>query len=155
MSPAAPFTSFAGHMTALITSFRRDGTAVDTPVHIAFDGDRAFIRTYEAAWKTKRLRRRPEAELWHSSNGREPAIAGLLTPNRARRTGRPLRVRAVELHGADERLAATSIRRRYPVLHRLLIPLMHRSMRTRTVHFELVATADGVPETPDVETTGA
>jgi len=39
--------------TILLTTYKRDGTAVGTPVSIAFDGDRAFFRSYDKAWKTK------------------------------------------------------------------------------------------------------
>ena len=42
--------------TVLLTTFKRDGTPVATPVSIAFDGDRAFFRSYQKAWKTKRIR---------------------------------------------------------------------------------------------------
>lgn len=155
MSATRPITTFAGEQTVLITSFRRDGTPVDTPVHIAFEGDRAFVRSYEAAWKTKRLRRRPAAELWHATHGAEPALVGLLTPGRTRRTGRPLPVRAVELRGTGERPAITALRRRYPFLHGVVIPLMHRVKRTRTVHFELVATAGEVARASRVLAGGA
>jgi hypothetical protein len=44
--------------TILLTTYKRDGTAVGTPVSIAFDGDRAFFRSYSKAWKTRRLRNR-------------------------------------------------------------------------------------------------
>jgi hypothetical protein len=45
--------------TILLTTYKRDGTPVDTPVSIAFDGDRAFFRSYDQAWETKRLRNNP------------------------------------------------------------------------------------------------
>ena len=37
--------------TILLTTYKRDGTAVGTPVSIAFDGDRAFFRSYDKAWR--------------------------------------------------------------------------------------------------------
>jgi PPOX class probable F420-dependent enzyme len=43
--------------TILLTTYKRDGTPVATPVSIAFDGDRAFFRTWHTAHKTKRLRK--------------------------------------------------------------------------------------------------
>src|SRR5437868_5059812 len=46
--------------TILLTTFKRDGAPVATPVSIAFDHDRAFFRSYDKAWKTQRLR---EAEI--------------------------------------------------------------------------------------------
>src|SRR6266545_4115879 len=48
--------------TILLTTYKRDGTPVATPVSIAFDGDRAFFRTYHKAGKTKRLRNNPQLE---------------------------------------------------------------------------------------------
>src|ERR1700749_3372156 len=45
--------------TILLTTYKRDGTPVATPVSIAFDGGRAFFRSYDPAWKTRRLRRNP------------------------------------------------------------------------------------------------
>jgi PPOX class probable F420-dependent enzyme len=47
----------------LLTTYRRDGTPVGTPVHIAVDGDRAFVRTWDTAWKLKRIRNNPEVEV--------------------------------------------------------------------------------------------
>ena len=35
--------------TILLTTYKRDGTPVGTPVSIAFDGDRAFFRSYDKA----------------------------------------------------------------------------------------------------------
>jgi uncharacterized protein len=53
--------------TILLTTYKRDGTAVDTPVSIAFDGDRAFFRSYDKAWKTKRLRHDPRVRAARST----------------------------------------------------------------------------------------
>jgi len=48
--------------TILLTTCKRDGTGVATPVSVAFDGERAFFRSYDKAWKTKRLRRDPAVQ---------------------------------------------------------------------------------------------
>ena len=42
--------------TILLTTYKRDGTPVATPVSVAFDGGRAFFRSYDQAWKTRRRR---------------------------------------------------------------------------------------------------
>ena len=47
----------------LLTTYRRDGTPVGTPVSIAVDGDQAFVRTWDTAWKVKRIRNNPEVEV--------------------------------------------------------------------------------------------
>ena|SRR5207237_10447300 len=125
--------------TVILTTYRRDGTPVDTPVHVATDRDRAFVRTYEKAYKFKRLRRRPEAELWLASNGRAPATVALLRPKEARRVGSPVHVHVKELQGEESRLAAAALARKYPLLQGVLIPLSHRLWRTRTVNLELTA----------------
>ena len=55
--------------TVLLTTYKRDGTAVATPVSIAFAGDRAFFRTYDKAWKAKRLRHNQNVEVAPSTGG--------------------------------------------------------------------------------------
>lgn len=131
--------TLAGQKTVLITTYRRDGREVDTPVHIAVEDGRTFIRTYEKALKTKRLRRNPQAVVWRATNGTAPAPIALLAPKRVRRTGEGPRVHARELAGDDARAAGRALARKYPLLQGLLIPTLHRYLyRTTTVHFELM-----------------
>lgn len=40
-----------------LTTFRKDGTGVATPVWYAVDGDELYVWTREDSWKVKRLRR--------------------------------------------------------------------------------------------------
>ncbi|MCV7079036.1 PPOX class F420-dependent oxidoreductase [Mycobacterium szulgai] len=47
---------------ALLRTFRRDGTPVDTPIWFGFEGDALLFRT-KVGPKTKRLTNRPEVEL--------------------------------------------------------------------------------------------
>jgi PPOX class probable F420-dependent enzyme len=60
--PAASATSleerFPGKYVSLAT-FRRDGSAVATPVWFAIEGERLLIRTESQSWKVKRIRRNP------------------------------------------------------------------------------------------------
>jgi hypothetical protein len=46
---AGDLERFLKSKTALLTSFRRDGAAVGTPVMIAIEGSRAFVRTFDKA----------------------------------------------------------------------------------------------------------
>jgi uncharacterized protein len=110
--------------TILLTTYKRDGTPVATPVSIAFAGDRAFFRSYDKAWKTKRLRNNPQVEVAAST------LRG--TP-----TGPPVHAQATLLNGAQARTAAQALTRRHRVLQGLLVPLAHRLMRYRTMHYEL------------------
>jgi PPOX class probable F420-dependent enzyme len=111
--------------TILLTTYKRDGAAVSTPVSIAFDGDRAFFRSYDKTWKTKRLRRNPHAQAAPSTLRGEP-------------TGLPIPVYATLLEGEQARVAARALSRRHRVLQAVLVPAIHRLMRYRTMHYELL-----------------
>jgi PPOX class probable F420-dependent enzyme len=122
---------FVRQKTVLLTTYRRDGTPGRTPVSIAVDGDHAYVRSFDKAVKTRRLRVDPTAEVAPAS-ARGTATGGPVLPARMRR-----------LDGAEHRRAARLLARKYPFLHGILVPLMHRVLHTRTgrtVHFELVPT---------------
>lgn len=51
----------AGHRYLSLTTFRKDGTPVATPVWFAADGDRLVVASQAGAWKVKRLARTPGA----------------------------------------------------------------------------------------------
>ncbi len=119
---------FVEQKTVLLTSYRRDGTPVRTPLSLAVDGHRAVFRTYERAWKTRRLRRNPSIEL-------APCTA------RGRPTGPATRAIVRRLDGREAVHAARLLRRKQPLLHGLTVPLAHRLGRAKTgptVHFEAV-----------------
>jgi PPOX class probable F420-dependent enzyme len=112
--------------TILLTTYKRDGTPVATPVSIAFSGGRAFFRSYDKAWKTRRLRNNPEVEVAASTLRGKPA-------------GPPVHARATLLEGEQARIAAHALARHHRVLQGLLVPAAHRVMRYRTMHYELRA----------------
>ncbi|WP_067686542.1 PPOX class F420-dependent oxidoreductase [Nocardia jejuensis] len=49
-----------------LTTYKKDGTAVGTPVWVAPDGDRLVIWTSADTWKVKRIRRTPAVTLQES-----------------------------------------------------------------------------------------
>jgi hypothetical protein len=110
--------------TIVLTTYKRDGTPVATPVSIAFDGGRAFFRTYHKAWKTKRLRNNPAVDV-------APATA------RGRGTGPAVHGRATLLDGPDAQIAAKALAHRHPLLQGIVVPAAHRLLRYRTMHYEL------------------
>jgi PPOX class probable F420-dependent enzyme len=117
---------FAQQRNALLTTYRRDGTAVGTPVHVAVADGGVYIRTYGKAWKWKRVRHTPDSELAPSTL-------------RGRPTGPAVPVRGRILEGDEAARAARALAAKYPILHGLLIPRMHRLMRTPTIHMQFVA----------------
>ena len=111
--------------TILLTTYKRDGTPVATPVSLAFDGERAFFRSYDKAWKTRRLRR-------------NPAVQAAPATLRGRPTGPAVSAHATLLDGERARVAARALARRHRILQAILVPAAHRLMRYRTLHYELV-----------------
>ena len=114
--------------TVLLTTYKRDGTPVPTPVSIAFDHDRAFFRSFDKAWKTKRLRNNPRVELAPSTLRGKPL-------------GPPIKAQAKLLAGEQASIAARALARRQRVLQGILVPLFHRLARYRTLHYELTVDA--------------
>jgi uncharacterized protein len=110
--------------TILLTTYKRDGTAVGTPVSVAFDGDRAYFRSWDKAWKTRRIRR-------------DPSVQAAPSTFRGKPTGPAIRARATLLDGEQARVAARALARQHRVLQAILVPTAHRLMRYRTMHYEL------------------
>ena len=125
-APAAVFAPFARQRTVLLTTYRRDGTPVGTPVSIAVEGDRAFFRTYDKAWKSKRLRR-------------NPAVTVAPSTMRGKATGPAIYAHARLLSGDEATHAARALARKHPLLHGILVPLSHRLCGYTTLHYELTA----------------
>ncbi|AJT65021.3 hypothetical protein T261_3351 [Streptomyces lydicus] len=124
--PSPGLAEFERQGAILLTTHKRDGTGVDTPVNIAVDGDHAYIRTYGSAWKAKRMRNFPEVEICAATW-------------RGRPTGpvRRARVRLLDPQTREYRRAERSLTRKYPLIHGLLVPLAHRLKREETLHYEL------------------
>lgn len=115
---------FVHQRTILLHTRKRDGSWVGTPVSIVVQADRAYFRTYAKAGKPKRLRNFPDVRFCASTA-------------RGRPTGPALAARATLLDGNEAVAAARLLRRKYPVLHGVMVPLAHRLMRTSTLHYEL------------------
>jgi uncharacterized protein len=98
---------------------------VGTPVSIAFDGDRAFFRSYDRAWKTRRLRHDSRVQIAPSTLRGKP-------------TGPAIQARAMLLDGEQAHVAARALARRHRVLQAVLVPTAHRLMHYQTMHYELL-----------------
>ncbi|NUS92103.1 MAG: PPOX class F420-dependent oxidoreductase [Nocardia sp.] len=51
-----------------LTTYKKDGTPVGTPVWVAPDGDLLLVWTNPDSWKVKRIRRNPDVTLQVSDN---------------------------------------------------------------------------------------
>lgn len=123
-SAPSPFERFTRQKTVLLTTYKRDGTPVGTPVSIAVEGDRAYFRTYDTAWKVRRLRNNPDVEIAPSTMRGKP-------------TGEALRATATLLDEPEAAGAAQLLARKYRFLHGFLVPFMHRRKHWRTLHYAL------------------
>ncbi|MEU2612994.1 PPOX class F420-dependent oxidoreductase [Micromonospora sp. NPDC007271] len=130
-APDSAWAPLARQKTVVLTTYKRDGTAVPTAVSVAVVGARAYVRSWEKAWKTRRIRNNPQVTVAPSTALGKP-------------TGPAVAAVARRLTGVEDRAAARALARKHPVLQRMLVPLMHRLGRRRfgrTVHFELTAVA--------------
>lgn len=126
-APAPALAPLTRQKTVVLTTYRRDGTPVATPVSIAVDGERAYVRSFERAWKTRRIRNNPMVTVAPSTG-------------RGTRTGPAIEAVARRLTGAEYDNVGRALARKYPMLQGVLVPLAHRLGRSktgRTVHFEL------------------
>jgi uncharacterized protein len=121
---ASPFTALADERQVSLTTFRRDGTPVSTPVHLVVDGARILVRTFDPSGKLKRIRANPDVEI-------APCTL------RGRVTGRTLPATVRILQGEESAAAAAALATKYPFLHGRLIPWYHRRKSLVTTQLEL------------------
>ena len=75
----AAFATLQGHQYANLTTFRKTGIPVTTPVWFAQQGGRVYITTQVGAGKLKRLRHTPRVEIGPSDargTSLGPTVAG-------------------------------------------------------------------------------
>jgi PPOX class probable F420-dependent enzyme len=123
---SATWAPYVRQKTIAVTTYKRDGTPSTSPISIAVDGDHAYIRTWHTSWKAKRLRRNPTVLIAPSTG-------------RGRPTGQALAAKARLLGGDEARHARQLLAAKYPLLQAVTVPLGHRLMRVRTLHYELTA----------------
>lgn len=119
------FAPLVEQTTALLTTFRRDGTPVGTPVNLVVDGNRIVFRTWSTTGKLKRIRRNPEVTI-------APATAVQGKP-----TGKAIHAHARILDGDEAHEARRLLGQKYPRFQRYLVPWFHRLTGKTTVHLEL------------------
>jgi len=101
-----------------ITSYRRDGTPVATPVWFVQDGPRLLVETDAESFKVKRIRRNPSVVV-------APCTAS------GRIKSEPVRARAEVLEPAALGSERELMGRKYRVDRLLLLPIYHAVQRLR------------------------
>ena len=111
--------------TVLLTTYRRDGAPVATAVNLAVEDGHAYFRTYDRAWKAKRLR-----------NNRHVLVAPSTMSGKP--TGTAIKAASRLVEGEDARHAAELIDRKHRLLQGVFVHLYHRVRGYKTLHYELV-----------------
>ncbi len=124
-----PFTDLERQRNILLTTFRRDGSPVSTPVNVAVRHGHTYIRTWATSGKAKRIARNPKVTVAPSTG-------------RGTQTGPTVTASARLLQGEEGQAARDAIDAKYPVVQRVLVHLTHRIRRLETVHYELTADED-------------
>jgi uncharacterized protein len=115
---------FVRQWAVLLTTYKRDGTPVGTTVNIVVEDDHAYFRTWDTAWKLRRIGNNPEVEF--------AACTPLGRPK-----GPTVSARARILEGKESARAGRLLARKYPLMHDILVPLVHRLRKNTTMHIEL------------------
>jgi PPOX class probable F420-dependent enzyme len=118
------FAALADNKYVLVTTYKRDGTPVATPLHVAARDGRVYVRTFDPSGKLKRIRNNPDIE-----------VAPSTVRGKVRGAGRPARARILD--GAESGAAADALADKYPILHGHLIPWYHRRKGLTTTQLEL------------------
>lgn len=124
MDTTSTLESLRKQRTVLLTSYRKDGTPVGTPVNVVVLGGHAYFRTYDKAFKTKRLARNPEVELAPSTY-------------RGRTTGPAAHGRVRLLTEDESRSIRRLLARKHPLQQGFAVPLLHKMKHYRTLHYEV------------------
>lgn len=121
------FAPLAKQTFVMLTSFRRDGAPVGTPVNIAVDGDRAYVQTGRNTAKVKRILR-------------DSRVTVAPSTVRGNATGPAIEATVRLLEGDEAQHAVTVINRKHPIIHGVLVRLKYRLTKTQPALLELCVT---------------
>ncbi len=123
-SAAQILEPFVKQWAILLTTYKRDGTPVGTAVNVVVEGDHAYFRTWDTAWKLKRISNNPDVRFAPSMPLGRP-------------TGPAIWARARILEGKESAYASRLLARKYPIMHGVMVPLFHRLRGYTTMHIVL------------------
>jgi PPOX class probable F420-dependent enzyme len=120
-----PLPDLRHQRNILLTTYRRDGSPVGTPVNVAADEPHyAYIRTWATSGKARRI-------------ANNPAVTVAPCTGRGTQTGPTVTATARRLDGDEAGAASRMIDHKYPILQGILVHATHRVRRLQTVHYEL------------------
>jgi uncharacterized protein len=130
-----PESTFSRQRNILLTTYRRDGTPVSTPVNVAVADGHTYFRTWTTSGKAQRI-------------AHQPKVAVATCTGRGTPTGPTTTATAHALEGDHARRAARAITHKYPLLQGTFVPLFHRMTRREPIHYELTFDQDELDTPP-------
>ncbi|WP_405137221.1 PPOX class F420-dependent oxidoreductase [Nocardia sp. NBC_01388] len=124
-----PFGPAGTAKYVLLTTFKKDGTPVGTPIWAALDDGRLYVWTVADSWKVKRARRNPQVTV-------QPCDV------RGKASGEIVQAKATVLDGAGSERVRGLIKRRYGLQGLLVVGASTlRRGKDGTVGIEITADA--------------
>jgi PPOX class probable F420-dependent enzyme len=119
-----------GHNFIVLTTFKKSGEGVTTPIWFVFANSKVYFYTFEKAWKVKRLKKNPNVEF-------APANARMFAPSKYTVIGRTIRgiVRSLAKEEAEE--ADRLLSKKYGFKYWMFNKLQAASFRGKNIYFEV------------------
>ena len=128
---ANPFAVLEGHKFANLTTFRKNGQEVTTPVWFAQVGDKIYVVTTQTTGKFKRLRNNPSAQIGPSDQRGKPLGPHIAVIGRI-------------LSEAEQGQALAALNAKYGLMKRLIdLILRLRGMLSQRVYLEFKIAGTG------------
>lgn len=119
--------------TVLLTTRRRDGRTVDTPVNVAVDdAGLGYFRTSPASGKVKRMANFPDVRVAPCNR-------------RGRPGGSDQPAVAAPVPGPEADAARALLARRFPLVHGRIMPVADRLLHRAPVYYRLTPAAEPTP----------
>jgi hypothetical protein len=115
----------------VLTTFKKNGQGVTTPIWFAFDRDKIFFTTYEKFWKVRRMRNNPNVEI-------APANARIGAPSDYKIIGETIRGVVRLLEGEEAKTASSLLRKKYGFKYSFFNFLLRVSSGGKNLFYEVI-----------------
>jgi len=117
----------------VLTTFRKNGQGVTTPVWFALKEGKLLLCTWEKFWKVKRMKNNPNVEF-------APAKTRIGSPSKYTVTGKTIRGVARFLEGEEAKEANRLLRKKYGFFKYILLNRLISAFSSsgKIVHFEII-----------------
>jgi PPOX class probable F420-dependent enzyme len=115
----------------VLTTFKKNGQGVTSPIWFVFDRDKFFFTTNEKFWKVRRIRKNPNVEI-------APAKARIGAPKDYKIIGKTIKGVARLLEGEEAKAANRLLRKKYGFKYTLFNTLQRTYLRSKLLFYEVI-----------------